>query len=174
MKSLKQLSFLKLLKNMSNCNFNFSESNTQTISAIVDSLNEFGKTDQRDIHDVIRADVGSLQSIGSKAQSRKHLLIVCIDETLYYYWFQIHTEYVQGPPQKYSPYPRPTTKFLWVLNVIEATNENCQEQIFKNHISRPQTQIPNNLLQILDTRCPPQFRMACDGAKHVIIRYGSL
>lgn len=164
MKSLKQLSFLTFLENISNCDFDFSQSNTETILTIVDYLKEFGETDQKDIHDVIRADVRSLQRVGIK-----HLLIVCIDETLYHYWFQIHTEYIHGPPQRYSAIPRPSRKFVWVLNVLEATNENCQEQRFKNHISKPQTQIPNDLIHILDTRCPLQFRLACNGEKHVVL-----
>ena len=168
MKSLKQLSFLKLLKNISNCNFNFSETNPQVISVLVDILKEFGKTDQRDIHDVIRADVSSLRNIGGQAQSRKHLLIVCIEDNLYYYWFQIHTEYVQGLPQRYSPFPRPTLEFKWVLNVVEATNENCREPRFINRVSIPQTQTPN-LTNILNSNCPQQFRMACNGSRHVVM-----
>lgn len=137
---------------------------------IVDCLNEFGKNDEEDILTAIRADVSSLQSIGGKAQSVKHLLIVHVEDTLYYYWFQIHTEYVQGPPQRYSPYPRPTLNFVWVLNVIEATNENCSQPRFKNHVSNPQTRNPSRVKDILNQNCPRPFKMACNCTKHIIIR----
>jgi hypothetical protein len=63
-----------------------------------------------------------------------------------------------------------------MLNVLEATNENFHEPILKDHVCKPQTQIPNKLIKILESRCPPQFRMACKGegaAAHVVIRYRS-
>ena len=169
--SLKQLAFFKNLENMSKCNFNFLEENQSILGTLVESFKEFGKTTQQDIHDAIRADITSLQSIGSKAQSRKHLLAVCVNDSIHYFWFQNHSEYVQGQPQRYSPYTRPTIKFVWVLNVVEANNGNCHQQLFTNHVCRPQTHIPTNLTQILNGNCPPEFRLACSGAHHHVVRH---
>ena len=173
MKSLKQLSFLKLVRNMSSCKFDFSGPKPDELPVLISALEEFGLDNQSDIHTVIRADVSSLQTIGDKAQIRKHLLIVCDENNIYYYWFQIHSEYVAGPPQRYSPYSRVTPVFKWVLNVVEATNENCDTPIFKNHVSRPQTRIPTYVRDILDSGCPQPFRMACNNAKHFVMRHGS-
>ena len=166
MTSLLQLSMLKLIDNMAKCEYDFSDTRPELVQA----LQKYGNTNPMDILDSIRADVGSLRNLGGKAQSVKHLLVVDVEGKIEYYWYQIHTEYVMGAPNRYSPYPRPNLEFKWVLNVIEATNENCNTKLFANKVCGAQTSIPQQLDRILLGNCPHGFMMACRNAPHRILR----
>jgi hypothetical protein len=168
-----KLSLLKLIENMANCNYDF----TNVAPELGTALETHGNKNSDDIRDSIRHDISLSKNInaylGGKNQSKKHLLIVSVGGEVKYYWYQIHTEFLPGPPVRYSPYTRnmghsPT--FMWVLNVIEATNENCRHERFMNRVCRPSMTLPSNLTDILNDNCPEGFRSACNGSPHMIFK----
>ena len=161
---LPQRSLDAVLETMTKCNYNFED--TLAKLELFQPIRTLGNLNPQDICDALRQDISSLSNIPqSIVQSIKRLLVVAFEGDVHYFWYQIHAQHVQGPPNRYSPYPRPSRKFVWRLHVVPVTNHTCTEARFENPVTQVQvgTRIPTptTLSTLLNGDCPPAFRAAC-------------
>jgi len=165
--SLRQQSLDAVLETMTKCNFdNYDFEDPLAKLELFQPIRTLGNMNPQDICDALRQDITSLsRSPQSIVQSIKRLLVVAFEGDVHYFWYQIHAQHVQGPPIRYSPYPRPSQQFVWCLHVVPVTNHTCTEARFKNPVIQAQggtrIPIPTTLSNLLNNECPLAFRAAC-------------
>ena len=168
MKALEHLALLQLVRDHCHCSEHASFITTPVLH---EALMKHGKKGEREIHDAVKQDVSSLSNLGGNHQSVKHLLVVAHDGEVHFIWFQIHTEYIQRPPMRYSPYPRAEVRFVWNLHAIAATKENCHSQQFQSAVSSVQSnRIPPIKDILLSSPLSNIMRAACIDSPHIVIR----